>query len=61
MLGQVQLDDEGPLVFGQVRVDEQRLTAGRRVSVVAGRPGETPYWFESVNAASERDEADFSR
>jgi hypothetical protein len=61
MLGQVQLDEEGPLVFGQVRVDEQRLSTGRRISVVTGRPGQTPYWFESVDAASERDQADFSR
>lgn len=61
MLGQVQLDDAGPLVFGQVRADEDRLTAGRRVLVVAGDPGETPYWFEAAGADSEGNQADFNR
>jgi uncharacterized protein len=61
LLGQVQLDDAGPLVFGQLRADEDRLTAGRRVLVVAGGPGETPYWFEAAGGDPDGRLRDFNR
>ncbi|MET9259456.1 OB-fold domain-containing protein [Amycolatopsis sp. NPDC004079] len=42
-LGQIALDDGGPMVFGQVRTDGDGLEAGMAVRV---RIGETPrYWF----------------
>ncbi len=48
-LGQVTIDDAGPLVFGQVRAQDGRLAAGLPVRVVIGSAGETPrYWFMPV-------------
>ncbi|GAA1033741.1 MULTISPECIES: Zn-ribbon domain-containing OB-fold protein [Amycolatopsis] len=42
-LGQIALDDGGPMVFGQVRTDGDEPEAGMAVQV---RIGETPrYWF----------------
>lgn len=54
-LGQVVLDGDGPMVFGQVRVPGTEPPAGVSAGVSAdmpvrvriGAPGETPrYWFE---------------
>ena len=45
-LGQVVLDDAGPMVFGQIRASDDRLRAGMPVRVVIAAPGEAPrYWF----------------
>ncbi|WP_370935124.1 Zn-ribbon domain-containing OB-fold protein [Amycolatopsis sp. cg13] len=45
-LGQIALDDGGPMVFGQVRTDGTEPEAGMAVRVRIGAPSETPrYWF----------------
>jgi uncharacterized OB-fold protein len=48
-LGQVAVDEQGPLVFGQVKATEDQLTTGTHVRVVIAAEGETPkYWFVPV-------------
>ena len=50
MLGQVQLDDNGPLVFGQLRALPSDVAVPSAVSTVLGDPAVTPwYWFEGVS------------
>jgi uncharacterized protein len=46
ILGQIALDDSGPVVFGQVRAADGPLTAGLPVRVVVAPAGAVPrYWF----------------
>jgi uncharacterized OB-fold protein len=46
MLGQIQLDAEGPLVFGQVTGLEADAPVPTAVHCVLGQPGDQPwYWF----------------
>lgn len=47
MLGQVHLDDAGPLVFAQVRNLEADASVPRSVRVALGGADDSPwYWFE---------------
>jgi uncharacterized protein len=47
MLGQIQLDDDGPLVFGQVRDISADAAVPRPVVVRLGVSDDSPwYWFE---------------
>lgn len=47
MLGQVQLDDEGPQVFGQVRGLDADAEVPCAVRTVVGSTDQTPwYWFQ---------------
>ena len=47
MLGQVQVDDGGPLVFGQVRELDADAGVPCAVRTVVGEPDDSPsYWFE---------------
>ncbi|GAA4552357.1 Zn-ribbon domain-containing OB-fold protein [Amycolatopsis samaneae] len=46
-LGQVALDDDGPVVFGRVTTDGAEPATGMAVRVRVGAEGATPrYWFE---------------
>jgi len=48
-LGQIAIDDDGPLVFGQVKSPDSRLAAGMAVRVAIGSPSQVPrYWFEPI-------------
>ena len=45
-LGQIAIDEAGPLVFGQVRAQDHQLAAGLPVRVIVAAAGEVPrYWF----------------
>ena len=45
-LGQVAIDEAGPLVFGQVKAQDGQLAAGLAVRVVIGSRDAVPrYWF----------------
>jgi uncharacterized OB-fold protein len=49
-LGQIRLDDAGPLVFGQVRGLPADPGTGPRVGVVIAPEGQMPrYWFEVLD------------
>ena len=52
MLGQIQLDDEGPLIFGQVTGLPADAPVPSPVRCVIGEPGAQPwYWFAAVGTA----------